>query len=173
VERITISLDEDLAREFDQLIAQRGYQNRSEAMRDLLRAHLEEARQSRDEAAHCVANLSYVYNHHERDLAERLTGLQHGHHDLTVATLHAHLDHDNCLESVILKGPVAAVREFSQALSAERGVRHGLLNLVTVDVDPGNAKHLKQHGHSHPHPHAHDHSHAYTPAHHSHFKPRS
>jgi CopG family transcriptional regulator, nickel-responsive regulator len=173
VERITISLDEDLAREFDQLIAQRGYQNRSEAMRDLLRAHLEEARQSRDEAAHCVANLSYVYNHHERDLAERLTGLQHGHHDLTVATLHAHLDHDNCLESVILKGPVAAVRTFAQALSAERGVRHGLLNLVTVDVDPGTAKHLKQHGHSHPHPHPHDHSHGYVPAHHSHFKPRS
>ncbi|MRR50987.1 MAG: nickel-responsive transcriptional regulator NikR [Rhodocyclaceae bacterium] len=173
MERITISLDEDLAREFDQLIAARGYQNRSEAMRDLLRAHLEEARQSRDEATHCVANLSYVFNHHERDLAERLTEVQHQHHDLTVASLHAHLDHDNCLESVILRGPTAAVRAFAEALSAERGVRHGLLNLVTVDVDPGNARHLKQHGHAHPHPHPHGNGPSYAPAHHSHFKPRS
>ena len=105
MERITISLDADLAAEFDRLIAERGYQNRSEAVRDLLRAHLESSRQLRGEATHCVANLSYVYNHHERDLAERLTALQHGQHDLTVATLHAHLDHENCLESVVLRGP--------------------------------------------------------------------
>jgi nickel-responsive transcriptional regulator NikR len=110
MERITISLDAELAAEFDRLIAERGYKNRSEAVRDLLRAHLEQARRQRGEASHCVASLSYVYNHHERDLAERLTALQHGQHDLTVATLHAHLDHENCLESVILRGPTAAVR---------------------------------------------------------------
>ena len=86
MERITISLDEDLAHEFDQLIERRGYSNRSEAVRDLLRQHLEQARQATNDAHHCVANLSYVYNHHERELAERLTELQHGHHDLTVAT---------------------------------------------------------------------------------------
>jgi len=142
MERITISLDQDLAAEFDRLIAERGYRNRSEAVRDLLRAHLEQARRQRGEAGHCVANLSYVYNHHERDLAERLTVLQHGQHDLTVATLHAHLDHENCLESVILRGPTAAVRKFSDALVAERGVRHGQLNLIDVEVDPGQA-----HGH--------------------------
>ncbi len=137
MERITISLDADLAAEFDRLITERGYRNRSEAVRDLLRAHLEQARQKRGEATHCVANLSYVYNHHERDLAERLTALQHGRHDLTVATMHAHLDHENCLESVILKGPTAAVRSFSDAMIAERGVRHGQLNLVDVEVDSG------------------------------------
>jgi CopG family nickel-responsive transcriptional regulator len=141
MERITISLDEDLAREFDQLIEQRGYSNRSEAVRDLLRRHLEQARQATNDARHCVANLSYVYNHHERELAERLTELQHGHHDLTVATLHAHLDHDNCLESVILKGPTAAVRSFADALIAERGVRHGSINVVSVDVDRGAHSH--------------------------------
>jgi CopG family nickel-responsive transcriptional regulator len=136
MERITISLDEALAREFDALIARRGYQNRSEAFRDLLREHLEAARQNEDAggAGQCVANLSYVYDHHARDLAERLTRLQHDHHDLTVATMHAHLDHDNCLESVILRGPTASVRAFADALTAERGVRHGRINIVSVDV---------------------------------------
>ncbi len=142
MERITISLDADLATEFDRLIAERGYQNRSEAVRDVLRAHLESARQQRGEATHCVANLSYVYNHHERDLAERLTALQHGQHDLTVATLHAHLDHENCLESVVLRGPTAAVRRFADAMIAERGVRHGQLNLIDVEIDAG-----RSHGH--------------------------
>ena len=70
MERITISLDAELAAEFDRLIGERGYKNRSEAMRDMLRAHLEQARRQRGEASHCVANLSYVYNHHERDLAD-------------------------------------------------------------------------------------------------------
>ena len=142
MERITISLDADLAAEFDRLIAERGYSNRSEAVRDLLRTHLVAARQKRGEASHCVANLSYVYNHHERDLAERLTALQHGQHDLTVATMHAHLDHENCLESVVLRGPTAAVRSFADALIAERGVRHGQINLIDVEVDAGRA-----HGH--------------------------
>jgi len=142
MERITISLDAELAAEFDRLIAERGYRNRSEAVRDLLRAQLEAARQQRGEATNCVANLSYVYNHHERDLAERLTSLQHGQHDLTLATLHAHLDHENCLESVLLRGPTAAVRSFADALIAERGVRHGQLNLIDVEVDAGRA-----HGH--------------------------
>jgi CopG family nickel-responsive transcriptional regulator len=136
MERITISLDAALAREFDALIERRGYRSRSEAIRDLLRSHLEAARHA-TETGHCVANLSYVYNHHERDLAERLTQLQHAHHDLTVATMHAHLDHDHCLESVILRGPTASVRAFAEALCAERGVRHGQVNIVTVELENG------------------------------------
>jgi len=134
MERFTISLDSELAREFDALIAERGYGNRSEAVRDLIRGRLEQWRQSRDEAPHSVANLSYVYNHHQRDLGERLTALQHRHHDLTVATMHAHLDHENCFESTFLRGPTLAVRQFAEALIAERGVRHGQLNLVAVEV---------------------------------------
>ncbi len=160
MERITISLDAELAAEFDRLIAERGYRNRSEAVRDLLRARLEEARRERGAATHCVANLSYVYNHHERDLAERLTELQHGRHDLTVATMHAHLDHENCLESVILRGATAAVRGFADALIAERGVRHGQLNLVDVEIDAGRG-----------------HTHGYVPAGrgatHVHLKPKT
>jgi CopG family nickel-responsive transcriptional regulator len=150
MERITISLEAELAGAFDQWLAQRGYQNRSEAVRDLIRAQIAEARNAQPGDRHCVANLSYVYNHHERDLAERLTALQHDHHDLTVATMHAHLDHDHCLESAILKGPAAAVQRFADALVAERGVRHGLLNLVTVEVQ--NAVH--SHGGGKPHSHA-------------------
>lgn len=148
MERITISIDSALAQEFDRLIAERGYKNRSEAVRDLVRSHLENARAATGPAGHCVANLSYVYNHHERDLAERLTALQHAQHDLTVATLHAHLDHDNCLESVILRGATSAVRAFSDAMMAERGVRHGLLNVVAVELD---GAHTHDHLHSHPH----------------------
>lgn len=144
MERFTISLDDQLAAEFDALISRRGYQNRSEAVRDLVRGALEQDRQSTKEIGHCVANLSYVFNHHERDLAERLTALQHDQHDLTVATMHAHLDHENCLESVILRGPIAEVRAFSDAMIAERGVRHGQLNVVSVEVDAGHDHH---HGH--------------------------
>jgi CopG family nickel-responsive transcriptional regulator len=156
MERITISLDESLAHEFDHLIARRGYENRSEAFRDLLRRELEAERTSLG-TGHCVANLSYVYNHHERELGERLTRTQHDHHDLCVSTMHAHLDHDSCLETVILRGPVRSVRTFAEAIIAERGVRHGSLNLVSVNLthaghdhhDHGNA------GESHSHDHVH------------------
>lgn len=141
MERITISLDEELAGAFDALIAERGYRNRSEAMRDLLRAELERARGRRDVGEYCIASLSYVYNHHERELAERLTGLQHQHHDLTVSTLHAHLDHDNCLECAVLRGPSAEVRRFAESLMAERGVRHGSLNMISAELERGGHPH--------------------------------
>lgn len=148
MERFTISLDENLASEFDRLIRERGYQNRSEAVRDLLRGRLDTLRIQEAQAPYCVATLSYVYNHHERDLAERITELQHQHHDLVVASTHVHLDHDNCLETAILRGKTEAVRRFADALTAERGVRHGQLNLVPVDVEDG--RYHKHHFHSHP-----------------------
>lgn len=155
MERFTISLDGELAKAFDALIAERGYRNRSEAVRDLLRAQLEQWRQTRDETQHCVANLSYVYNHHERELAERLMTLQHAHHDLLVSTLHAHLDHENCIESVLLRGATADVRRFAETLIAERGVRHGKLNLVAVEIDQRHthAYRPREHGRSHHHVH--------------------
>lgn len=149
MERFTISLDESLARQFDALIANRGYSNRSEAVRDLIRAAIEGDRQRDEPSGFCVANLSYVYNHHERELAERLTGLQHDHHDLTVAALHSHLDHENCLESVILKGPTREVRQFADALVAERGVRHGKLNVIALEAEHHHAH--DEHGEAHVH----------------------
>lgn len=147
VERFTISLDDALARQFDELIAARGYSNRSEAVRDLIRGAIADDRKRHAPSGHCVANLSYVYNHHERDLAERLTGLQHDHHDLAVAAMHSHLDHDHCLESVILKGPTAEVQQLADAMIAERGVRHGHLNLIALEVEHHHAH--DDHGHAH------------------------
>ena len=167
MDRFTISLDPALAEDFDRLIRDRGYTNRSEAVRDMLRRAIEEDRQLREHAGHCVASLSYVYGHHERELAERLTALQHEHHDLCVATTHVHLDHDDCLETVLLRGATPAVRRFADALVAQRGVRHGRLNLVSVDVSA-------QGRYRHADPRAHAHSHAPgSPAHaHVHLKPR-
>lgn len=146
-----MSLEEALARDFDQLIRDRGYTSRSEAMRDLLRREIETHRAERNDKSHCVANLSYVYNHHERNLAERLTEAQHRHHDLMVSTMHVHLDHEHCLETVVLKGPAARVREFADQTRAERGVRHGQLNLVTVTTSD---RHYRISPHRHP---GHDH----------------
>jgi CopG family transcriptional regulator, nickel-responsive regulator len=148
MERFTISLDEKLAKEFDHLIQARGYDNRSEAVRDMIRHELETKRLASGEAPYCIANLSYIYNHHERELAERLTSLQHEQHDLVISTMHAHLDHDNCIETVILRGPTKAVRRFADAISAERGVRHGTLNLVPADAQT--ARHMHSHLHSRP-----------------------
>jgi CopG family transcriptional regulator, nickel-responsive regulator len=134
MERITISVDDDLVAEFDRFMERKGYANRSEAFRDLLRERLRADRLESGAAEHCVACLSYVYNHHERELARRLTRTQHDHHDLGHSTLHVHLDHDHCLEAVILRGPAEAVRRFAEAVIAERGVHHGRVHLIPVEV---------------------------------------
>lgn len=154
MERFTISLEENLAQQFDQLVVQAGYQNRSEAVRDLLRQKLTEVNLQTDQAKFCVASLSYVYNHHGRDLAERLMQIQHEYHDIVVVVTHVHLDHDNCLETTLLRGPTAAVRRFGEAVMTERGVRHGQINIVPVSLEEEHA-----HGHDHPHGHAVGHMH--------------
>jgi len=162
--RITISVNDDLADEFDWLLDQRGYQNRSEAFRDLVRGALEADRLASDSASHCVACVSYVYNHHERDLAARVMAAHHAHHDLSVSTMHVHLDHDHCLEAAILRGPTAAVKRFSQLLIAERGVRHGRVNLVPVELGHPHAHDHDDAASSRPHPDPHPHTHDGTTA---------
>lgn len=150
MERFTISLDRELASAFDDLIRERGYANRSEAVRDLLRSHLQRSAIRQDTSGSCIAFLSYVYNHHERELCDRLLKLQHDHHDLTVSSTHALLDHEQCMESVILKGRIDAVRRFAELLIAERGVRHGQLNLVPVDLGPAHQHGGRAHRHLKP-----------------------
>jgi CopG family nickel-responsive transcriptional regulator len=146
MQRLTISIDDELAEAFEALMQARGYRNRSEAFRDLLRRELDDMRLARHHAGHCVASLSYVYNHHERRLAERLVAMQHDHHDLALSTMHVHLDHDDCLESVMLQGRVGAVRQFASAIIAETGVRHGSINLIPADVErPARAAHTHRH----------------------------
>lgn len=150
MERFTMSLEDDLAKQFDEFIRTKGYSNRSEAMRDMIRARLEEERLRKDETGFCIATLSYVYNHHESELASRVTSSHHDHHDLTMSTTHVHMDHDNCLEIAILRGPTKSVREFSESLMAVRGVRHGSLHMVPVTMEE--ASH-DGHGHAHVHSH--------------------
>ena len=134
MQRMTITLDDELVREFEAFLQARGYNNRSEAIRDLIRARLEGERLAQQPAGDCVANLTYVYNHHERELAARLTRSHHEHHDLAVSTLHVHLDHDHCLESVVLRGPAARVQAFADAVITQPGVRHGRLTVLPVRV---------------------------------------
>lgn len=151
MERVTISLDEGLLEEFDLYIRRKGYENRSEAMRDLLRERLERDRLDEGRATHAVACLSYVYNHHHRDLARRLTEAQHARHDLVLSTLHIHLDHENCLEVSVLKGAVAGVRQCAEAIMAETGVRHGNLHLVPAERVEGDHSHGDDGHHDHAH----------------------
>ncbi|NGM21213.1 nickel-responsive transcriptional regulator NikR [Roseomonas stagni] len=130
-QRITITLDDDTVAALDAFMAQRGSANRSEAMRDLLHGglarHAEEAGEPQGD---CVAVASFVYDHAERELGRRLLDAQHAHHDLSVATLHAHLDAHHCVEVALLRGPAQAVRPFAESLIAERGVRLGRINLM-------------------------------------------
>jgi len=153
MERFTMSLEDDLAKQFDEFIKEKGYSNRSEAMRDIIRDKLEHSRlrESATSQGKCIANLSYVYNHHESGLASKIVDSHHHHHDLTVSTLHVHLDHDNCLETVILKGDVSEVRAFSDAIKAVRGVRHGHLHMVPVEVsESSHSADGRIHSHSKP-----------------------
>jgi CopG family transcriptional regulator, nickel-responsive regulator len=134
MERFTISLDDELAHQFDAWIAEHRYPNRSEAVRDLLRAELERSSPEGEQGTECVASLSYVYNRHELDVAQRLTTLHHDHHDLLIASMQVPLDHEYRLETLALRGDTLAVHRFADLLCAQRGVRHGKLNLISVEM---------------------------------------
>ena len=153
MQRITITLDDDLMAAIDRVIELRGYQNRSEAIRDLARAGMGQAMRATEGTAEsdCVAALVYVYDHEARELPKRLTRSLHDHHHLALATTHVHLDHQSCMEVTVLKGKTGAVRHLADHIIAERGVRHG--QLVTVPVQFHTEKHA--HGHEPGHGHLH------------------
>jgi CopG family nickel-responsive transcriptional regulator len=135
MQRVTITIDDDLLLELDSLIAARGYQGRSEAIRDLARAGIRQALLETESAETCVAALVYVYDHGARELARRLTALFHDHHDLSVATTHVALNHDSGMDVAILKGDTQQVRQLADAVLAERGVRHGQTVIVPAAFD--------------------------------------
>lgn len=128
--RIGVAIDSDLLLKFDELIARRGYTNRSEAFRDLIRDALIEQAAGRPDST-VVATVTLVYDHHVRMLSERLTEMQHEHFHNVLSTLHVHLDHDHCLEVLVLKGKSSAVRKMADALISTKGVRHGRLTIST------------------------------------------
>jgi CopG family transcriptional regulator, nickel-responsive regulator len=153
MQRLTITIDDDLLGEVDAFIERRGYANRSEAFRDLLRSGLAQADGETGASRNCVATLSYVYDHAARDLPKRLTQEAHDHSDLAQATLHVHIDHESCLEVTVLKGARTEVKAFADHVIAERGVRHGHVVMMPIEAQHGG-------GHSHAHARSHTQSHA-------------
>jgi CopG family nickel-responsive transcriptional regulator len=135
MQRVTITIDDDLVGEIDAFMETRGYANRSEAIRDLARSGLEKFSTETAGTRECFATLSYVYDHAARQLPRRLTQDFHDHHSLAQATLHVHLDHDSCLEVTVLKGPSSEVKAFADHVIAERGVRHGHVVFMPTDGD--------------------------------------
>lgn len=132
--RFGISLDEKLLQNFDQLIEQKSYMNRSEAIRDLIRASIvEEKCGSEDQEA--VGTVTLVYNHHVRELSDKLTEHQHSHHEQIISALHVHLDAHNCLEVLVIRGTVSAIKQISHELIGVKGVKHGKLVLTTTGDD--------------------------------------
>lgn len=129
--RFGISMDQRLLSQFDELITRKGYGNRSEAIRDLIRNTLVEDQWTKPDEE-TVGTVTLVYDHHTRDLADKLTEQQHDHHDLIISTLHAHLDHHNCLEVVVVKGHANQVRRMADSLIGTKGVKHGKLVTTTT-----------------------------------------
>jgi CopG family nickel-responsive transcriptional regulator len=128
--RFGISIDQDLLEEFDRLIARKGYANRSEAIRDLIRGTMVEEEWHQGERE-TVGTVTLVYDHHTRDLSEKLTEHQHSHHDAIISALHVHLDAHHCLEVVVVRGPGNEVKRLADELIGTKGVKHGKLTMTT------------------------------------------
>lgn len=127
--RIGVAIDSDLLRKFDDLIAKRGYTNRSEAFRDMIRDELVEKTWERPDSL-VVGTVTLVYDHHVRLLNEKLTSMQHEFFHHILSSLHVHLDHDNCLEVLVVKGKASAVQKIADALISTKGVKHGRLTIT-------------------------------------------
>ena len=151
--RVTVTLDEELLAAIDRVMAQKGYQNRSEAVRDLARAGIRQMAEDAGTTKDCVAALVYVYDHVPRELSKRLVQSFHDHHDLALATTHVHLDHDSCLEVTMLKGPTSEVQKVADRVMAERGVRYGRVVMIPVEIQPARHIHPGDAGRAHTHPH--------------------
>lgn len=147
--RIGIALDSALLKRFDRSIEKSGYTNRSEAFRDLIRDRLVREQTAAPHAT-VVGTVTLIYNHHAHGITEKLTEAQHEQHDLVVSTSHAHLDHDSCLEVLIVHGKAARVQHFADLLIGLKGVQQGRL-VMTVPA------HALEPEKEHEHPHSHGH----------------
>lgn len=145
--RIGIALDSDLLKRFDRSIERRGYTNRSEAFRDLIRERLV-AEQTAAPDAIVVGTVTLIYDHHAHGVSEKLTEAQHAQHELVVSTSHAHLDHDSCLEVLIVHGKSAKVEQFADRLIGLKGVQHGRL-VMSVPALGHSQSNGRKHDHKH------------------------
>jgi CopG family nickel-responsive transcriptional regulator len=132
--RIGVAIDTNLLKKFDRLISRRGYHNRSEAFRDLIREELVEEAWASPESP-VVGTVTLVYDHHVRLLNEKLTDIQHDFHHSILSTLHVHLDHDHCLEVIVVRGKSGEVRKVADTLISAKGVKHGRLTITTSGAD--------------------------------------
>jgi CopG family nickel-responsive transcriptional regulator len=129
--RFGISIDDKLLDSFDRLIETKGYMNRSEAIRDLIRAALVELKWEGGEEE-TVGTVTLVYDHHVRDLSDKLTEQQHSHHEQIISALHVHLDAHNCLEVLVVRGTSRDVKKIADELIGVKGVKHGKLVMTTT-----------------------------------------
>jgi len=130
ITRFGVSIADTLIRQFDQLIARKGYTNRSEAIRDLIRDSL--VKQEWDSEKETVGTITLVYDHHTRELSKALTSLQHKFYRMIISSIHIHLDEHNCLEVLLVKGKGKELKRISDWLIGTRGVKHGTLSLTTT-----------------------------------------
>jgi CopG family transcriptional regulator, nickel-responsive regulator len=151
MQRITITIDAELAREIDRVAQSRGYQNRSETVRDLVRTGISHSRTGQDAAGQCVAGLVYVYDQAIRDLPKRLANAYQDQHDLSVATMRVALDHDTCMEVAVLKGMTREVEHFAQHVIAQRGVRHGRVVVIPAEIEAERHAHGERRALTHQH----------------------
>ncbi len=131
--RFGVSLPKSLIQRFDSMIRKKGYSSRSEAIRDLIRKTLIEQEIAQD--ALVLGVLHLLYDHHQRELSDRLTDMQHDHHEQIISTTHVHLDHDNCLEVILLKGRAKEIQALADKMIAVKGVKTGKLYLTSSGTD--------------------------------------
>ncbi len=129
--RFSVSLPPKLLRDLDQMTQEKGYDNRSLAVADMIRAHLVEHRQNYGETE-IAGTITLVYDHHKQNVQSTLTDIQHDHHDVIISSLHVHLDHHNCLEVLAVRGKALVIKRISDALIGARGVKHGKLTITTT-----------------------------------------
>ncbi len=153
--RTGVALEADLLKRFDRCIRSEGYENRSEAVRDLIRDRLNDARLESGETS-VVGAVTLIYDHHSRLLPDKLMQLQHQFHEVIISTVHSHLDHDMCLEVVVVKGALKQVQELGSRLIGLRGVQHGKLVMSAPEAF---ARHQAAQSHAHNSSHPHQHSH--------------
>ena len=155
--RFSISTEDDLLQSFDQLIARQGYVNRSEAFRDLMRDALIKFKiEGSQQTGEVLGTLTLVYDHHASELSDKMNDLQHQFFNLIVSVLHVHVNHDDCMEVIVLRGEVGQVRSVSESLLTLRGVKHGKLFVTLpaqeiIEHKKDAAAHKHPHSHSHPH----------------------
>ena len=134
VVRITVSVPQTLAKQLDRMTREKGYDNRSLAVADMIRDQLVEHHQNYGDRD-IDGTITLVYDHHKQHVQAALTDIQHDHHDVIISTLHVHLDHDNCLEVLAVRGKAGTIKKIADELIAAKGVKHGKLTVTTSGKD--------------------------------------